>query len=105
MVTRYVQGRELMEAPFGAEIVALDRAKGQCLSFNDVAADVWRKIATPSSIEEIVATLLQDYDVDESDCRKEVRQLLTEMENSGLARIIPGDVPDADVIGNLGEER
>lgn len=77
---------KLMEANVADDIVALDPEMGLCFSFNEVAADVWRFLSAPRSFEELKAHLLARYDVDESECSAQLRELLSDMCFQGLIK-------------------
>jgi hypothetical protein len=80
----YERATELLEAQVGDELVALDLAGGMCFGFNSVATDVWQKLETPLSFDQIKAHLLAEYDVDENQCTMELKELLARMVDNGL---------------------
>lgn len=80
----YARSVQLMEAEIADELVALDADAGSCFGFNSVAASVWRKLEEPSSFEQIRAKLLEEYDVDGSQCDKELAELLRDLVAKGL---------------------
>jgi len=78
-VTEYRRAVDLMEAPLGDEIVALDPAAGICFGFNSVASSVWTLLAEPRSFEELRDALLKEYEVGEEECANELRTLLADL--------------------------
>jgi hypothetical protein len=88
---RYRRNRELMEANFGDELVALDRKIGVCLSFNEAATHIWRSLETPTMVSDIIEGLLQEFDVDAHECRRDVLELIAELEAMGLVARIEND--------------
>jgi coenzyme PQQ synthesis protein D (PqqD) len=76
--------RKLMEAELGDELVALDPSVGTCFGFNDVATDVWRRLSSPSSFEQLRDGLLAQYEVSEERCTNELRELLDQLVAKGL---------------------
>ena len=78
-----------MEAELGAELVALDADAGTCFGFNEVATSVWHALAQPRSVEELSALLLQEYEVDPEQCRRELHELLDDLEGRGLVDKLP----------------
>jgi len=83
-VTRYVRSVDLLEADIGNELVALEPAAGNCFGFNEVATVVWRKLAEPTSFDELRDALVADYDVSSEQCSTELKALLDEMKAQGL---------------------
>ena len=80
----YRRNRELLEADLGDELLALDIQGGLCFGFNEVAATVWRLLATPQSFDQLCATLRADYEVTPEDCAADLRVLLNELEEKSL---------------------
>ena len=83
---RIVRCEELLEADLNGEIVALHIERGQCYGLNAVAADIWRMLAEPISLDEICTRLVQEYDIDSPTCRDEVVKLIAQLKDEGLVR-------------------
>lgn len=75
---------ELLEADINDELVALEPALGACFGFNSVAKDVWRKLETPRTFDDLRNDLLAEYDVGEEQCTEELRELLDHMTQAKL---------------------
>lgn len=88
----YVAGRiyrrnvDLLEADLGEELVALEPNAGECFGFNTVAASVWRELEQPRSFEDLRDALLDQYDVDDEQCARELSQLLEDLTGRGLVK-------------------
>ena len=83
---RFVRSKDLLEAEIDDEIVALDRARGQVFGFNGVASDVWRLLASPRTIDELVVELGALYDVEDATCRADVKELISSLDEMGLIK-------------------
>lgn len=83
---RIVRCEELLEADLNGEIVALHIERGQCYGLNTVAADIWRMLAEPISVDEICTKLTQEYEIDSPTCRDEVLRLVSQLEDEGLVK-------------------
>lgn len=68
-----------MEADIGDELVALDAKAGKCFGFNEVATSVWRSLEAPKSFNELRDELLDEYDVVEDQCTRELEELLEDL--------------------------
>ena len=88
MTRTYERATQLMEAELGDELVALDVAQGSCFGFNEAAASVWRQLAQPRSFEQLRAALLDEYEVSEEECGRDLAELLDEMTRAGLVRAV-----------------
>ena len=80
----YARSVKRMEAEIADELVALDADAGSCFGFNSAAARVWRKLEEPSAFAQTRAKLLEEYDVDGSQCDKELAELLRDLVAKGL---------------------
>jgi hypothetical protein len=80
----YLRAVELLEADVNDELVALEPKQGTCFGFNSVAKDIWRKLERPRSFAELKSELLAEYDVDDEQCTRDLRQLLEEMSEAKL---------------------
>lgn len=72
----------------GAEIVAIDTDSGVCFGFNEPAAYVWRALVEPRSFNQLAKSLQDEFDVDESECRADLLELLEEMKGKRLVEQI-----------------
>ena len=82
----YERATNLLEADLGDELMALDVDGGTCFGFNPVATGIWRRLTNPKSFDEIEEALLAEYDVDRSQCRAELHELLNDLVQKGLVR-------------------
>ena len=61
------------------EAVVLDLGGGVYYSMNPVAARVWDLVSQPRTVEDILDTLLEEYDVDAERCEMDLMQLLRDL--------------------------
>ncbi len=66
------------------EVVFLNEEQGGYYGLSGVGARVWELIQRPQTIEQIVVTLVREYDVDKQRCRQDIEELLEDMASSGL---------------------
>ena len=69
------------------EMVAADLNSGVYFAMNEVAAQMWKLLQKASSIDEVVAAMLDEYEIDEETLRSDVRALVSRLEERGLIRI------------------
>jgi hypothetical protein len=82
----YVRCEELLEADVNGEIVALHVERGQCYGLNEVASEIWRMLAGPTSVDDICRKLCAEYEVDSSTCQAEVEDLVKNLREEGLVK-------------------
>jgi hypothetical protein len=68
----------------GDDIVALHVERGNCYGMEKVTAAVWELLDAPQTLDEIVGTLVERYDVGADQCRAEIAELLQTMSAEGL---------------------
>lgn len=66
-------------AEVDGQLVALDVNKGVCYGLNAVATRIWQLIETPTNVDAIVATLIDEYDVEEDVCLEQTLALIDEL--------------------------
>ncbi len=69
-------GQLLMTANLGAELAVLDLAHDSYLGFNATAAQIWRLLQEPHSLEQICDAMRLEFQVDAERCRLEISLLL-----------------------------
>ncbi len=75
-------------APSGeGEVVILGLKDGLYFELNDVGARIWHLIQSPTSVAELVAALLEEYDVTREQCEADVCSIAAELIDRDLARI------------------
>ncbi|MEQ7872937.1 PqqD family protein [Sphingomonas sp. ASV193] len=83
-MTAYRRSASLMEADIGDELVALDEQRGLCFGFSSSATAIWRALAEPSTLDQLVDRMVEDYDVDRASCRADVAACIETMIADGL---------------------
>jgi hypothetical protein len=80
----------LTAADLGGEAVVLDPHTGRYYGLNELGARIFELSQKPRSVDRIMATLLQEYDVAEDQLRTDVVAFLREMETRELIEISDG---------------
>lgn len=77
----------LIEAEVDGELVGLHVENGTCYGFNPTATCVWRALEQPRTFDELCTALTAEFDVEEEQCRAELRDLLLDLSSDGLVEI------------------
>ncbi|GLR47025.1 PqqD family protein [Sphingomonas astaxanthinifaciens] len=83
-MTRYRRSPDALSTEIGDDVVALQAARGFAFGMEGVTASVWQLLAAEPSEDEIIAALLEQYEVPEATCRSDVAALLADLETEGL---------------------
>lgn len=76
-----------MSAELAGESVVLNFDDGVYYSLNGIGARIWELIQTPLKVSDLLATLVSEYDVEESRCESDMIALLKEMRGMRLVEV------------------
>jgi hypothetical protein len=79
---------DVIDAEIDNEIVVLSIAQGTCYGLNRVGSRIWNLLTKPSRIGDLCTTLLSEYEIDASECERQVLDLLEELRAEGLIILI-----------------
>ena len=74
-------------ADLGEEVILLHLKNGQYYGLEKVGARIWKVLDKPIRVGEIERLLLNEYDIDPESCRREVRQLLSDLIDQGFVEV------------------
>lgn len=81
------QKRGLDTTDLDGEAVMMDMDKGKYYNFNSVGSRIWELIEKPISVEEIIAQLLKEFDIDENKCKASVINFINRLNENELITI------------------
>lgn len=89
---RLTRRQHVVSTTEGGRTVVLDPLRGRYHTLNEVGGVVWGLLATGTTLEEIVRTIHDEYDLPPDtpdDCvRRDVRALLTALNAAGLLIVV-----------------
>jgi hypothetical protein len=85
VVARSVRGERIL-VPISGKIEDLD----SLYTLNETAAAIWDAAEDGSTLDEIVACVLETYEVSVDEARRDVRRVLTELVAAGALETRPG---------------
>lgn len=84
--TRFQQTEGPIAADLNGELAILDPASGLYFGLNEVGALIWHFLANERAASEVVAHVLDTYDVHPDRCHDDVLRLLGQLEIRGLLK-------------------
>jgi hypothetical protein len=89
---RYVRSDSVVSRVIAGETLVIPVRKGvgdlaSIYSLNPVATAVWQSIATPSTKDDIVSAIEQEFDAQGSHVAQDVETFLSEMDSAGLVNV------------------
>lgn len=85
---RFKAVKDHLYSDLNGEGVILSMKNGKYYGLNDVGASIWKTIQTPITFKEIKTTVMQEYEVDNATCDKEVLSFLEKMTEEELVEIL-----------------
>jgi hypothetical protein len=81
---KYVRNSKTISGRLHDELVMMDLKQGKYFSLNPVATRIWDLLEKPHDENDLCNILIDEYDVSFEQCRREVGEVLDEMEGLGL---------------------
>ena len=82
-----VRVKEILSAEVGNEVVLMSIEKGVSFGLNPVGARVWSLLDEFVAVQEVCATIVEEFEVTLEQCQEEVLEVLKDMREQGLIRI------------------
>ena len=79
---------EIDDTDLDGEKVMMNLDKGQYFMMNEVGSRIWELIEGNTLIVNIIATLTNEYDVDEETCENTVMEFLGRLKNADLIKVV-----------------
>ncbi|MBD2605340.1 PqqD family protein [Scytonema hofmannii FACHB-248] len=76
--------QEQISSDLGGEAVILNLKTGVYHGLNEVGALIWNLIQEPKAVRDIKQMLLQEYEVEDQQCDRDLRALLEDLLAAGL---------------------
>ena len=78
---------DVIATELDGEAVLMSIARGQCYGFDAIGTRIWSMIERPAAVGEMLARLVDEYDVAPETCRQDVTRLLSELARERLITI------------------
>lgn len=80
----YTRSPDLISTEMDGEVVMMSIEKGSYFGLEGVGGAIWERMAGPVTLDEIVAALLADFEIEESQCRADTEAFVDELVGNGL---------------------
>ncbi len=88
MTSSVVRVKEILSAEVEDEVVLMSVEKGLYFGLNPVGARLWDLLDESVPVQEVCATIVEEFEVTQEQCQEEVLGLLKDMQEEGLIRIV-----------------
>ncbi len=81
---KYVQNKDILTTELEDSLMMMSIEQGKYFELNPVSKRIWELVDEPKTQEEIIAILLSEFDVTKDQCRTEVSEHLSLLENKKI---------------------
>lgn len=82
-----VQGKGNIVSDMGEEKVMLSVHNGKYYNLGEIGSKIWDLIDIPVTVEQLITTLMSEYDVDRIECEQQVVSFLGHLSEEGLIQL------------------
>ncbi|WAH57642.1 PqqD family peptide modification chaperone [Pseudomonas silvicola] len=83
----YKRNDGLLAAASGDELLMMSVERGRYFNLNEVGARIWELLATPTSVQSLVQSLVAEYEVAPAVASQEVQAFLLALQQRGLVSV------------------
>ena len=88
MITQKIEiSTEVLTQEVGGETVILDLKRESYFGLDEVGTRIWQLLQEQEDIQIIIATMLNEYDVEEEQLKKDIQNLLTQLNEAGIVTL------------------
>lgn len=84
MDDRIVATKRQVSCTVAREVVILHLDDGAYYGLDEVGARIWQLVQEPRTVGELVRGIVAEFDVENEECARDVRELLVELAHRGL---------------------
>ena len=81
------QNQDIDASDLDGEKVMMNLDKGEYFMMNEIGSRIWDIIENPVKVDEVVVTLLSEYEVDRETCENTVLEFLGRLNNAELITV------------------
>ena len=75
---------EQLASELDGEVVLLSVENGRYYKIDEIGSEVWNRIEQPTNIAEVCKQLMDEFDVTEAECQKDVLAFLEKLKEDNL---------------------
>ena len=76
-----------VETNVGSEVVLMALKSGECYGLGETGSEVWRRLAQPRTLEELVRELREEYAAPDGEIERDVSELVDDLLGRGLVEV------------------
>lgn len=88
LTTTVVRSPEQVSGDLDGRVVLLSIENGEYYHMNEVGTRVWALLETPQRISSLVTQLLEEFEVEQAACERDVFAFLGQLQKDNLLRVV-----------------
>lgn len=77
---KYIRNNEILSTEMDGEVVMMDAEAGTYFNLSSgVGATIWDVLENPADVDQIVAAVCAEYDIQAADCQGDVQEFLEQL--------------------------
>ena len=86
--SKVVIGKTVSTSEIDSEKVMIDFETGKYFMIKGVGNDIWERVQAETSVDDLIASLLSEYEIDEPTCEKQVIAFLDKLNEYGFLKVV-----------------
>jgi hypothetical protein len=82
--TTLVRSSQVVASEIDGETVVMDIDSGNCYAIDGNGCRIWRMLASPISLKDLILSLMRDFDVYPETCENDVLRFVYELSEKGF---------------------
>jgi hypothetical protein len=82
-----VANRQQVSGDLGEEAVILSLEDGMYYGVNTVGSRIWSEIQQPRTLQQLLGTLTDEFEVDPDECLRDLKAFLQQLADKGLVQV------------------
>lgn len=84
---KYIRNNKIEAVELGDELGMLNVETSMYYILDSISKDIWHLLTTERTVDDLVSTMMKEYEVSEEVCRRDVNKLMEDMINKELVEI------------------
>lgn len=86
--SKVVIGKSVSTSEIDNEKVMIDFETGKYFMIKGVGNDIWERVQSEISVDDLISSLLSEYEIDEPTCEKQVIAFLDKLNEYGFLKVV-----------------
>lgn len=78
---------ETPSTDISGEIGLMNIDTGKYFALNTIGSEIWKKLENPTSLQDLINSLIAEYDIDFNSCLSEVKPFMEQLIQEGIVTV------------------